>query len=91
MKHKTYRNIKYTHTVLKTWDGVLFDNYSCNDRVILDGLDTSLFTKLTEQAMKDEIDRLIDKRKDLLQIQDLVHEARRDWYANSYSGKYTGD
>ena len=41
--------------------------------------------------MKDEIDHLIDQRQDLLQIQDLVHEARIDWYSNTYSGEYTGD
>ena len=50
-----------------------------------------VFTKLSEQDMKDEIDQLIDQRQDLLQIQDLVREARRDWYSNTYSGEYTGD
>ena len=46
-----------------------------------------MFTKLSEQDMRDEIDHLIDQRQDLLQIQDLVkYEARRDWYSNTYSG-----
>ena len=88
---KTYRNIKYTYTVSETYNGIKFDNYHCNDLNLLDGLDAASFTKLSEQDMKDEIDHLIDQRQDLLLIQDLVHEARRDWYSNTYSGEYTGD
>ena len=67
---KTYRNIEYTYIVSETWNGIKFDNYHCNDKNLLDGLDTSMFTKLSEQDMKDEIDHLIDQRQDLLQIQD---------------------
>ena len=88
---KTYRNIKYTYTVGETYNCIKFDNYHCNDLNLLDGLDTVSFTKLSEQDMKDEIDHLIDQRQDLLLIQDLVHEARRDWYTNTCSGEYTGD
>ena len=88
---KTYRNIEYTYILSETWNGIKYDNYHCNDRNLLDGLEISMFTKLSQQDMRDEIDHLIDQRQDLLQIQDLVHEARRDWYSNTYSGEYTGD
>ena len=88
---KTYRNIKYTYIVSETYNGIKFDNYHCDDKKLLDGLDTVSFTMLSEQDMKDEIDHLIDQRQDLLLIQDLAHEARRDWYTNTYSGEYTGD
>lgn len=88
---KTYRNTKYTHTISETYNGVKFDCYTCNDLNLLDGLDTVCFTKLSEQDMKDEIDQLIDKKEVNILLQNLVHEARRDWYTNTYSGEYTGD
>ena len=88
---KTYRNIKYTYTIAETYNGVKFECYTCNDLNLLDGLDTVCFTKLSEQDMKDEIDRLIDKREANLIIQDLLHEARREWYMTTYPGEYTGD
>ena len=88
---KTYRNIEYTYTISETWNGIKYDNYHCNDRNLLDGLDTVSFTKLSEQDMRDEIDQLIDKKWRNILLQDLIHEARRDWYTNTYSGEYTGD
>ena len=89
--NRIYRGVKYTKNKSTTWDGVEFDSYHCNDKKLLDGLDTVSFTKLSEQDMKSEIDRIIDGRKNLLFIQDLTHEARRDWYTNTYPGEYTGD
>ncbi len=88
---KTYRNIPYTFMVNETWNGIKYDNYHCNDKDLLDGLDTVSFTKLSEEDMKNEIDHFLDKKQDLLHIQDLVHEARIDWYSNTYPGEYTGD
>ncbi len=89
--NKIYKGVKYTKNKNTTWDGIEFDSYHCNDKKLLDGLDTISFTKLSEQDMKDEIDRLIDKREANLIIQDLLHEARRDWYMTTYPGEYTGD
>ena len=88
---KIYRGVKYTKNKNTTWDGLEFDSYHCNDKKLLDGLDTVSFTKLSEQDMKSEIDQLIDKKEINIFLQNLVHEARRDWYTNTYSGEYTGD
>ena len=88
---KIYRGVKYTKNKTKTWDGLEFDSYHCDDKKLLDGLDTVSFTKLSEQDMKSEIDQLIDKKETNIFLQNLVHEARRDWYTNTYSGEYTGD
>ena len=41
--------------------------------------------------MKSEIDQLIDKKEVNILLQNLMHEARRDWYTNTYPGEYTGD
>ena len=89
--NRIYRGVKYTKNKSTTWDGVEFDSYHCNDKKLLDGLDTVSFTKLSEQDMKSEIDQLIDKKWRNILLQDLIHEARRDWYTNTYSGEYTGD
>jgi hypothetical protein len=89
--NRIYRGVKYTKNKSTTWDGVEFDSYHCNDKKILDGLDTVSFTKLSEQDMKSEIDQLIDKKEVNILLQNLMHEARRDWYTNTYPGEYTGD
>ena len=71
--NKIYRGVKYTKNKSTTWDGVEFDSYHCNDKKLLDGLDTVSFTKLSKQDMESEIDQLIDKKEVNILLQNLVH------------------
>ena len=78
---RQYRNIKYKYVTWTTWDGKFCTGYTCNDKKLLEGLNTVSFGAKTIVEMQDLIDDYIDRRSDHLYKQKLYNLAEQEFMA----------
>tara|TARA_R100001443_G_scaffold10576_1_gene20267 strand:+ start:986 stop:1261 length:276 start_codon:yes stop_codon:yes gene_type:complete len=84
-----YRNIKYNYHEWKTFDGRLVTGYHCEDKKLLNGLDTISFGAKTINEMQEYIDDYIDNRQEKLDNQVLTDSAMAEYYAKwSTAGEF---
>ena len=57
---KQYRNIPFKYVEWTTWNGKTSTGYHCEDKALLEGLDTISFGTKTIIEMQDKIDNYID-------------------------------
>ena len=78
---RQYRNIKYKYVTWTTWDGKLCTGYHCEDKKLLEGLNTVSFGAKTINEMQDLIDDYVDRRNDHLQKQQQYNLAEQEFMA----------
>ena len=78
---REYRNIKYKYVTWTTWDGKLCTGYHCEDKKLLEGLNTVSFGAKTIIEMQDLIDDYVDRRSDHLQKQQQYNLAEQEFMA----------
>ena len=75
-----YRDTEYKYSEWVTWDGREASGFSCEDKVLLFGLDQIRITARTEKEMFEKIDDYIDNRLHKLQMQDVGRRAKSEFY-----------
>ena len=78
---REYRNIKYKYVTWTTWDGKICTGYHCEDKKLLEGLNTVSFGAKTIIEMQDLIDDYVDRRSDHLQKQQQYNLAEQEFMA----------
>ena len=78
---REYRNIKYKYVTWTTWDGKICTGYHCEDKKLLEGLNTVSFGTKTIIEMQDLIDDYVDRRSDHLQKQQQYNLAEQEFMA----------
>ena len=76
-----YRKIKYKYVTWTTWDGKFCSGYTCDDKKLLEGLNTISFGAKTIIEMQDLIDDYIDRRSDYLHKQQQYNLAEQEFMA----------
>ncbi len=76
-----YRKIKYKYVTWTTWDGKFCSGYTCDDKKLLEGLNTISFGAKTIIEMQDLIDDYIDRRSDHLRKQQQYNLAEQEFMA----------
>lgn len=79
-----YRSTEYKYSEWVTWDGREASGFSCEDKVLLFGLDQIRITARTEKEMFDKIDDYIDNRLHKLEMQDLSRRAKSEFYETKF-------
>ena len=80
---REYRNIKYKYVTWTTWDGKLCTGYHCEDKKLLEGLNTVSFGAKTINEMQEMIDHYVDNRVENLESQALEDRAMNEFMARS--------
>ncbi len=80
---REYRKIKYKYVTWTTWDGKFCSGYTCDDKKLLEGLDTVSFGAKTINEMQDKIDHYVDNRTENLENQALYNRAMDEFMAKS--------
>jgi len=78
---RQYRKIKYKYVTWTTWDGKFCSGYTCDDKKLLEGLNTISFGAKTIIEMQDLIDDYIDRRRYHLQKQQQYNLAEQEFMA----------
>ena len=78
---REYRNIKYKYVTWTTWNGKLCTGYHCEDKKLLEGLNTVSFGTKTINEMQDKIDHYVDNRTENLKNQALENRAMDEFMA----------
>ena len=78
---KQYRNIPFKYVEWTTWNGKTATGYHCEDKSLLEGLNTVSFGTKTIVEMQDLIDDYIDRRNDHLESQALENRAMDEFMA----------
>ncbi len=78
---RQYRNIKYKYVTWTTWDGKICTGYTCNDKKLLEGLNTVSFGAKTIVEMQDKIDDYVDRRRYHLYKQQQYNLAEQEFMA----------
>jgi len=74
-----YRNTEYSYHEWITFDGNQATGYHCEDKKILEGLNTISFGAKTRAEMHSKIDHYIDNKQENLDKQKLTDEAMAEW------------
>jgi hypothetical protein len=80
---REYRNIKYKYVTWTTWNDKICTGYHCEDKKLLEGLNTVSFGTKTIIEMQDLIDDYVDRRSDHLESQALENRAMDEFMARS--------
>ena len=72
---KQYRNIPFKYVEWTTWNGKTATGYHCEDKKLLEGLNTVSFGAKTINEMQDLIDDYVDNRVENLESQALEDRA----------------
>ena len=70
-----YRNINYKYVEWTTWNGKTCTGYHCEDKSLLEGVDTISFGTKTIIEMQEMIDHYVDNRVENLESQALEDKA----------------
>ena len=76
-----YRNVKFEFVEWKTWNGKYASGYHCEDKKLLEGLNTVSFGAKTIIEMQDLIDEYVDNRVENLESQALEDRAMDEFMA----------
>ena len=76
-----YRKVKFKFVEWTTWDGKYASGYHCEDKKLLEGLNTVSFGAKTINEMQDLIDDYVDRRNDHLQKQQQYNLAEQEFMA----------
>jgi len=76
-----YRNVKFEFVEWKTWNGINASGYHCEDKKLLEGLNTVSFGAKTIIEMQDLIDEYVDNRVENLESQALEDRAMDEFMA----------
>jgi len=79
-KEYKYRDVKFTYHEWTTFDGNQATGYHCEDKKILDGLNTTSFGSITITEMQDKIDDYVDNRNEKLEQQRQYDKAEAEYY-----------
>ena len=80
---KQYRNIPFKYVEWTTWNGKTATGYHCEDKALLEGLDTISFGTKTIIEMQEMIDHYVDNRVENLESQALEDRAMNEFMARS--------
>tara|TARA_R110000787_G_scaffold60173_2_gene136372 strand:- start:74 stop:337 length:264 start_codon:yes stop_codon:yes gene_type:complete len=72
---KQYRNIPFKYVEWTTWNGKTSTGYHCEDKSLLEGVDTISFGTKTIIEMQEMIDHYVDNRIENLESQALEDRA----------------
>ena len=72
---KQYRNIPFKYVEWTTWNGKTSTGYHCEDKSLLEGVDTISFGTKTIIEMQEMIDHYVDNRVENLESQALEDKA----------------
>ena len=72
---KQYRNIPFKYVEWTTWNDKICTGYHCEDKKLLEGLNTVSFGAKTINEMQDLIDDYVDNRVENLESQALEDRA----------------
>ena len=72
---KQYRNIPFKYVEWTTWNGKTSTGYHCEDKSLLEGVDTISFGTKTIIEMQEMIDHYVDNRVENLESQALEDRA----------------
>ena len=76
-----YRNVKFEFVEWETWNGKYASGYHCEDKKLLEGLNTVSFGAKTIIEMQDLIDEYVDNRVENLESQALEDRAMDEFMA----------
>ncbi len=76
---REYRKIKYKYVTWTTWDGKFCTGYHCEDKKLLEGLNTTSFGTKTIVEMQDKIDDYVDRRRYHLHKQQQYNLAEQEY------------
>ena len=79
-KENKYRNVPFTYYEWTTFDGRLATGYHCDDKKLLQGLNTTSFGSKTISEMQDKIDDYVDNRDEHLEWQAQYNRAEAEYY-----------
>lgn len=79
-----YKGYVYEEIQVEDYTGEVNTMYLCSDNDLLQHVKTSSFTKLTEQAMKDEIDQLVENANYHIRLNKLEYEATKHFLQYKY-------
>ena len=71
---KQYRNIPFKYVEWTTWNGKTATGYHCEDKYLLEDLNTVSFGAKTINEMQNLIDEYIDNKQEHLEFQALEIE-----------------
>ena len=74
-----YRKVKFKFVEWTTWDGKYASGYHCEDKKLLEGLNTVSFGTKTINEMQDLIDDYVDNKKEKLNNQYLYDQAEAEF------------
>ena len=80
---KQYRNIPFKYVEWTTWNGKTATGYHCEDKSLLEGLNTISFGTKTIIEMQEMIDHYVDNRVENLESQALEDRAMNEFMARS--------
>ena len=79
---KQYRNIPFKYVEWTTWNGKTSTGYHCEDKALLEGLDTISFGTKTIIEMQDKIDNYIDNASE-----NKFHQYQQDLAMDEFMAK----
>ena len=80
---KQYRNIPFKYVEWTTWNGKTSTGYHCEDKSLLEGVNTISFGTKTIIEMQEMIDHYVDNRIENLESQALEDRAMDEFMAKS--------
>ena len=78
---KQYRNIPFKYVEWTTWNGKTATGYHCEDKALLEGVNTISFGTKTIIEMQEMIDHYVDNRIENLESQALEDRAMDEFMA----------
>ncbi len=75
-----YRNTDYSYHEWITFDGNQATGYHCEDKKLLEGLNTVSFGAQTRAEMHSKIDHYIDNRQENIEQQKQYDRAEAEYY-----------
>ena len=75
-----YRNTDYSYHEWITFDGNKATGYHCEDKKLLEGLNTVSFGAQTRAEMHSKIDHYIDNRQENIEQQKQYDRAEAEYY-----------
>mgnify|MGYP003142517635 CR=1 FL=1 len=82
-----YRKIEFKYVTWTTWNGKFCTGYHCEDKKLLEGLNTTSFGTKTIVEMQDKIDDYVDRRRYHLYKQQQYNLAEQE-YMEKYGTLY---
>jgi hypothetical protein len=90
---RTYRNIPYEYKEWVTFSGKPASGFNCNDKNLLQHVNTISFGTTTEEEMRLRIDDYLDNVEHYRYMTKLHHQGAAAYYAEKRASgdNYTGD